>query len=151
MSRRVAALLLTLLALAVVLRPVPAASGKAEPYEMQVRVYHYALDERCTGKWTKYNKTASGTTPTPYRTIAHEWLPFGTLVAIGGDLFVVEDRGVKGNTIDIFVESYDQAKQLGTYRATMTVYPIPNADPNWSWREIASAMTAWLHDEEEIG
>ena len=93
-------------------------------YEVEVKVFHYALDVRCTGKWTKLNKTASGTVPEVGRTIAHGTLEFGTEVEVDGKPYVVEDRGsgISGNNIDIFVGSYNEAVKLGTYKTTMKVF-----------------------------
>lgn len=143
------AFIITLLIILAAYLPLTVAhASRTEPYTMQVQVYHYALDERCTGQWTSLNKTASGTTPKPNRTIAHGSLPFGTVVMIGGDQYVVEDRGVTGNKIDVFVGSYDEAVQLGTYKEIVTVYPLPDPNPHASWDEIAAAMSRWLGGAE---
>lgn len=145
--------LITLLSM--ILMP-PTASAAAEepaaPYTVEMQIYHYALDPRCTGKWTKYNKTASGTTPTVGRTIAHGSLPFGTPVMIDGDIYIVEDRGVRGNKLDVFVSDYDTAIQMGTYKKTVTVFPVTDPDPSDSWRTITSKIVAlvmgWEVEEE---
>lgn len=68
--------------------------------------------------------TATGTVPTPGRTIAADTsiLPFGTQVVIGGIVYTVEDTGggVKGNHIDIFFGSHAEAIAFG--RKSMPVY-----------------------------
>ncbi|MGN0439099.1 MAG: SH3 domain-containing protein [Lachnospiraceae bacterium] len=70
------------------------------------------------------NRTASGTVPTQGRTIAADTsiLPFGTQVVIGGVVYTVEDcgSGVRGNHIDIFFATHEQALAFG--RRTMQVF-----------------------------
>lgn len=70
------------------------------------------------------NRTASGTVPTQGRTIAADTsiLPYGTQVVIGGAVYTVEDcgSGVRGNHIDIFFATHDQAVAFG--RRTMQVF-----------------------------
>ncbi len=70
------------------------------------------------------NRTASGTVPTQGRTIAADTsiLPYGTQVVIGGAVYTVEDcgSGVRGNHIDIFFATHEQAVAFG--RRTMQVF-----------------------------
>lgn len=70
------------------------------------------------------NRTASGTIPTQGRTIAADTsiLPYGTQVVIGGAVYTVEDcgSGVRGNHIDIFFATHEQALAFG--RRTMQVF-----------------------------
>lgn len=70
------------------------------------------------------NRTASGTIPTQGRTIAADTsvLPYGTQVVIGGAVYTVEDcgSGVRGNHIDIFFATHEQAVAFG--RRTMQVF-----------------------------
>lgn len=70
------------------------------------------------------NLTATGTVPTQGRTIAADpsVLPYGTKVVIGGAVYTVEDcgSGVRGNHIDIFFATHDQALAFG--RRTMQVF-----------------------------
>lgn len=70
------------------------------------------------------NRTASGTVPTQGRTIAADTsiLPFGTQVVIGGAVYTVEDcgSGVRGNHIDIYFATHEQALAFG--RRTMQVF-----------------------------
>lgn len=63
--------------------------------------------------------TASGTVPTEGRTIACNWLPFGTRVQIHGNWYIVEDRGGMVG-IDIFMNEYQDAINLG--RQSVSVY-----------------------------
>jgi len=62
-------------------------------------------------------RTASGALPQAGRTIAADTnvLPFGTVVYIDDHEYVVEDRGgaIKGNAIDIFFDTHDEAKNFG--------------------------------------
>jgi len=81
----------------------------------------------CCGIWsaehpdridTDYiQRTASGTEAEAGRTIAADWdvLPEGTVVVIKGHPYTVEDTGnaIKGNRIDIFMESHEAALEWG--------------------------------------
>lgn len=66
-------------------------------------------------------KTATGTTPTPGRTIAADpnVLPYGTKVLINGHEYIVEDCGgaIRQNRIDILVDTHAEALQLGIIEA----------------------------------
>ncbi|MCL1999303.1 MAG: 3D domain-containing protein [Turicibacter sp.] len=77
----------------------------------------YCPCEICTGRWSGLNRTASGTIPTAGRTIAVDTsvIPFGTEVLINGHIYIAEDTGsaVRGNVIDIFVDSHEYAVQRG--------------------------------------
>jgi 3D (Asp-Asp-Asp) domain-containing protein len=74
--------------------------------------------------------TADGSTPQEYHTIAASSdIPFGTKVYIpyfknesNGGIFEVEDRGgaIKGDIIDIFFDTYDEAIHFG--RRNLTIY-----------------------------
>lgn len=69
--------------------------------------------------------TASGTTPTPGRTIAVDpsVIPLGSYVKIDGHVYVAEDTGgaIKGHKIDIVVKTHAEAIQKGT-RTGVSVY-----------------------------
>ena len=84
------------------------------------RITHYCPCFYCCGSWAGGN-TASGTRPTPGRTIAVDpsVIPLGTRVIIGGQVYVAEDTGgaIKGNKIDIFVADHSTALAYGTYYA----------------------------------
>lgn len=81
------------------------------------RVTAYCSCESCCGKWAKFNKTASGTTPTAGRTIAvsKAQIPFGTSVLIDGHEYTAEDTGsaIKENCIDIYMSSHSEAIEFG--------------------------------------
>lgn len=74
-------------------------------------------------------KTATGTTPTPGRTIAVDprKIPYGTRVVIDGHIYIAEDCGgaIKGNKIDICVGSHNEAMRKGV-RKNVPVYIIKN-------------------------
>jgi 3D (Asp-Asp-Asp) domain-containing protein len=91
------------------------------------RVSFYCLCALCCGIWSQEHPsrvgtdyvqlTASGTVPTPGRTISADWgiIEPGTVVMIDGNEYVVEDRGgaVKGRTIDKLVDCHEYAIQKG--------------------------------------
>lgn len=72
------------------------------------------------------HKTATGTTPTQGRTIAADTsiLPYGTQVVINGIVYTVEDcgSGVKGNHIDIFFATHEEAIAFGRQSAKVYKY-----------------------------
>lgn len=79
------------------------------------KVTAYCSCCECCGKCDGI--TASGTAATEGRTIAADTsiLPFGSQVVINGHEYTVEDRGgsVKGNTIDIYMDSHEAAVEFG--------------------------------------
>lgn len=78
------------------------------------KITAYCSCSKCCGKTT--GRTASGTKATAGRTVAaSSQFAFGTQVNIGGHIYTVEDRGgaIKGNRIDIFVNSHAEALQWG--------------------------------------
>ena len=68
--------------------------------------------------------TATGTKPTPGRTIAVDpsVIPYGAEVIINGQTYIAEDCGgaIKGNRIDILFDTHEEALQFG--RQQLTVY-----------------------------
>ena len=96
----------------------------AEPYEEPelvslgtFTVYAYCPCETCCGQWSG-GPTASGVLPEEGRTVAADWdvLPAGTEIYIDGFGWrTVEDTGgaIRGNTIDIFFESHEEAAEFG--------------------------------------
>ncbi|MBF0565011.1 MAG: 3D domain-containing protein [Nitrospirae bacterium] len=91
----------------------------------QFEITAYDPSRKSCGKWAKYNLTKSGTTPQRYRTVAVDpsVIPLGSLVYIESvGWAIAEDTGnlVKGKTIDVFFDSYMEAKQFG--RQKLTVY-----------------------------
>ena len=78
----------------------------------------YCSCERCCGKWSQFNKTASGTTPQQGRTVACNSLEFGTRIVINGSIYTVEDTGNMGNNvIDIYFNSHEAALSFGVQYA----------------------------------
>ena len=78
------------------------------------KVTAYCPCAKCCGKQTGI--TASGTRATAGRTIAASGqFSFGTKLLINGQVYTVEDRGgaIKGNKIDIYMDSHAQALQWG--------------------------------------
>lgn len=65
------------------------------------------------------NLTSTGTVPSIGRTIAVDprVIPYGSTVIINGHAYIAEDCGgaIKGNVIDIFVASTDEAYENGVY------------------------------------
>ena len=80
----------------------------------------------CTCDLTAYiptgNPCANGNYPTAGYTVACNTLPFGTKIYIEGWGYrVVEDRGgMPGNGVDLFVNTVEEAKQIG--RQSVNVY-----------------------------
>lgn len=80
----------------------------------------YCPGSCCCGQWSS-GYTASGTLATAGRTVACGDLPFGTRLMIEGHEYVVEDRGVNGMWVDIFVNSHSEACQRGMYQAEVYI------------------------------
>lgn len=83
----------------------------------------YCACVKCCGK--SDGITATGTRATEGRTIAADpkVLPYGTKVIINGHEYVVEDCGgaIKGNKIDIYFDSHEDALQFGVQRLEVFV------------------------------
>lgn len=83
----------------------------------EFRLTAYCSCEICCGKWAKYNKTKSGTTPEQGRTIAvyEDQIPLGSMVIIDGVEYIAEDTGsaIKENCIDVYHNNHDDAKEFG--------------------------------------
>lgn len=83
----------------------------------EFRVTAYCSCEICCGQWSKYNKTASGTTPEQGRTIAVDknQIPLGTEIVIDGHVYIAEDTGsaIKKDCIDIYFNDHQVAKEFG--------------------------------------
>lgn len=94
-----------------------------EPEPVSLGVYTitaYCPCERCCGKSPDdplYGITATGTTATEGRTIAvdPDVIAYGTVVYIDGQAYVAEDcgGGIRGNQIDLFFDSHEDAVQWG--------------------------------------
>ena len=84
----------------------------------ECRITHYCNCSRCCGKWAG-GKTASGTMPERFRTIAvdPDVIPIGSRVYIDGYGFrIAEDTGVHGSTIDVFCPDHSLCLKLGVKR-----------------------------------
>lgn len=70
-------------------------------------------------------QTASGTTPTPGRTIAVDpnIIPYGTEVVINDHVYIAEDTGgaIKGERIDILFPTHAEALEFGIQEMTVFV------------------------------
>lgn len=91
----------------------PAPPEPAKHLYGRCRVTFYCPCANCCGSWG--NATASGVMPTPNHTVACGDLPFGTRILVDGQEYVVEDRGVGAQQIDIFVSSHEEALWRGLY------------------------------------
>ena len=82
----------------------------------------YCACEKCNGKWAG-SPTASGTSPKSGRTVAVDpkVIPLGSKLCIDGRVYYAEDTGsaVKGHTIDIFMDSHEEAIQHGVRYANV--------------------------------
>lgn len=100
---------------------VPANDQK--PVEMIVTATAYCPCAYCCGKTDGI--TASGTIATQGRTIAADpsVLAYGTEVSINGNTYIVEDCGgaIKGNRIDIFYNSHEEALEFGIQELTAII------------------------------
>jgi 3D (Asp-Asp-Asp) domain-containing protein len=92
--------------------------------EITVTATAYCPCAKCCGKTDGI--TATGTQATAGRTIAVDpsVIPYGTHVIIDGVTYVAEDCGgaVKGNDVDIFFNTHDEALQFG--RRVLTAYVL---------------------------
>ena len=77
--------------------------------------------------------TASGVPATVGRTCAIEGLPFGTKLYISGlGEYVVEDRGVSGNMIDIACDGHAACYAItGTYEVFIINEAVPAEELGW--------------------
>lgn len=92
---------------------VNSSNGK---YLGKFKLTAYCACEICCGQWSG-GKTASGTTPTPGRTVAMAGVPFGTKLLINGTVYTVEDRGTQYGHVDIFQSSHSAALSFGVQYA----------------------------------
>ena len=78
---------------------------------------------KCCGKTDGI--TATGTKATEGRTIAvdPDKIPYGTEVIIDGQIYIAEDCGgaIKGNKIDIYFESHEEALEWGRQEKEVTI------------------------------
>lgn len=87
-----------------------------------VRITHYCPCTKCCGQWAN-GITSTGRTAQAGHTVAVDprIIPYGSTVTIRGHSYIAEDRGPNGRVIDIFVDSHEEAIQLGTYITTVEV------------------------------
>lgn len=81
----------------------------------------YCNCKRCCGRWSG-GPTASGMMPEEGRTVACGSMPLGTHIMINGHEYVVEDRGVRGKHIDIYMDGHGRALQHGVQYAEVYVW-----------------------------
>jgi len=90
------------------------------------RLTYYCACEICCGKTDGI--TATGTHATADRTIAVDpsVIPYGSQVLINGHTYTAEDCGcaINGNHIDIYVDTHEEALQLGVSNAD--IYLLTN-------------------------
>lgn len=102
----------------------PAEAVTPEPsnlsYYGNCRLTFYDVGPCCCGQWAG-GHTASGTVATVGRTVACGDLLFGTHLLIEGQEYVVEDRGVGAQQIDILVSSHEEALARGLYYADVWI------------------------------
>ena len=93
----------------------PIIETESEYTELAVTSTAYCPCEKCCGKTDGITET--GTKATAGRTIAVDpsVIPYGTELIIDGITYYAEDCGgaVKGNHIDIFFDTHEEAKQFG--------------------------------------
>lgn len=94
-----------------------AADKPAWEYLGEFHIYHYCACEKCCGKTDGITRT--GTKATAGRTVSVDpaVIPLGSEVLIGDHVYIAEDTGVAGRSIDIFVNNHEEALALGTYLA----------------------------------
>ncbi len=85
-------------------------------YSGNFKITHYCNCSKCCGKWAG-GPTASGVMPASNHTIAvdKDVIPLGSEVLINGQIYIAEDTGVSGHTIDIFCDSHSEALNRGMY------------------------------------
>lgn len=94
-------------------------------YLGEFKVTYYCSGDCCNGIWS--GNTATGAVPAAWHTIAVDpkVIPLGSEIEIEGyGKFVAEDVGsaIKGDHIDLLVDSHDQAMELGV--ASKKIYMI---------------------------
>lgn len=93
-------------------------------YKITVTATAYCPCKQCCGKTDGI--TATGTIATAGRTIAvdPDVIPYGTEIIINGNTYVAEDCGgaVKGNDVDIFFDTHEEALNFG--RQNLTAYVL---------------------------
>ena len=103
-------------------KPVIAEVKEPVSYQKKVICTAYTASVRECGKDDAI--TASGTHATEGRTIACDFLKFGTKVKIDGIIYYVEDRfgGNYQNKIDIYMNDVNKAWEFGKQTKVVTIY-----------------------------
>lgn len=85
-----------------------------------VRLTAYCPCAKCCGKWEN-GITASGVIAQEGRTVAVDpkVIPLGAEVEINGAIYIAEDTGVVGNSVDIFMNSHQAALDFGLQYAAI--------------------------------
>ena len=103
---------------------------------LTVKVTAYCSCVKCCGVWSKdhpsrqgtdYEQhTTSGTIPVAGRTVAvdPDIIPLGSKILIDGHEYIAEDTGsgVKGNHIDIYFDSHEEALEWGVRTLEVQVF-----------------------------
>lgn len=91
-------------------------------YIGEFKVTHYCACAKCCGEYAS-GYTATGTLATPNHTIAvdPDVIPYGTKVLIDGVVYTAEDcgGGIKGNAVDIFCGSHEEALGSGVFSTSV--------------------------------
>lgn len=95
-------------------------SSASGTYLGNFRLTAYCNCSKCCGQWAG-GATASGTTPTPGRTVAMGGIAFGTKLLINGQVYTVEDRGTAYGHVDIYMGSHSEALSFGMQYADVYV------------------------------
>lgn len=85
-------------------------------------ITYYCPCRRCSGKWGR--QTASGTICKEGRTVAvdRRVIPLGTRIMIDGHEYIAEDTGVRGNWIDVFMESHSECLRNGMKKKEVYIW-----------------------------
>ena len=101
-----------------------ASEAEQEPAERWESLGVWKLTAYCHGSCCNgrnAGRTASGAPMTDGRTVAVGHLPFGTHLLIDGHEYVVEDRGVRGNHVDILFPDHKSANRFGVKRVEVFI------------------------------
>lgn len=83
----------------------------------QFKITFYCNCRACCGRWAG-GPCANGKMPEQGRTVACGSLPLGTKIIIAGmGEYVVEDRGVTGKHIDVYLNSHSECLKRGVQYA----------------------------------
>ena len=130
---------------------------RGEAYEDTFIVTAYCSCKVCCGDYSpevtgRPSQTASGTTPKENHTIAVDpkVIPLGTHVWIDGKEYVAEDTGsaIKGNRIDIYFNSHEQALQWG--KRSKTVYKSKIATEGLAFGSDPYGFTGWTTGNQQL-